>query len=63
MSGVNVTNITCNGFTISWSKPDFPNGDLVNYRVNLLNPAETIDVPISTPSTSYNTSFNDLLPG
>lgn len=63
MLGVNVINIICNGFIISWSKFDFLNGDFVNYCVNLFNLVEIIDVLILILSILYNILFNDFLLG
>lgn len=36
-----------------------PNGDLINYTINLFHPAKSINVSISSPSTS----IENLQPG
>lgn len=59
VSDVMVTDINNNSFTISWSKPLMPNGDLINYTINLFHPAKSINVSISSPRTS----IENLQPG
>lgn len=57
VSYVNVSNITTFGFTITWGRPAYENGDLRNYSVILFNANGTIkermDVNISTEKVSF----------
>lgn len=54
---VNVSNITQFGFTITWGRPAYENGDLRNYSAILSNANGTIkermDVNISTEKVSF----------